>query len=126
MPRFVLQALLVSGLLGELASLIAAYTPRRAYATAAIIAVFVVPPIIVALVGSMTNQDLARAGHPVQPRRHPGQHQEAGSIFGAIPGSPVVAALDLPGWAYVAAAAVEIAAAVGLTRIARRYLRIAA
>ena len=46
------------------------------------------------------------------------------AIFGSIPGSPVVAALDLPGWAYVAAAAIGIAAAVGLT--VRRYLRIAA
>jgi hypothetical protein len=35
-----------------------------------------------------------------------------------------VASLDLPGWIYVGAAAVEIAFAVGLT--IRRYLRIAA
>ena len=41
-----------------------------------------------------------------------------------IPDSPVVASLDLPGWVYVAAAAIETVAAVGLT--VRRYLRIAA
>ena len=35
-----------------------------------------------------------------------------------------MAALDLPGWAYVAAAAIGIAVAIGLT--VRRYLRIAA
>ncbi len=101
-PRFVLQALLVSGLLGGLASLIAAYTPRRAYATAAIIAIFIIPPIIVALVGGLTNQDLAR----VIVFFSPGDILDGtnAAIFGTIPDSPVVAALDLPGWAYVAAA----------------------
>jgi ABC-2 type transport system permease protein len=121
-PRFVIQALLVAGLLGGLASLIAAYTPRRAYATAAIIAIFIIPPIIVALVGGLTNQDLSRAIVFFSP----GDILDGtnAALFGTIPGSPVVAALDLPGWAYIAAAVVEIAAAVGLT--VRRYLRIAA
>jgi hypothetical protein len=36
------SSLLAAGLLGGLAGLIAAYTPRRAYATAAIIAVFII------------------------------------------------------------------------------------
>jgi ABC-2 type transport system permease protein len=121
-PRFVLQAVLVAGLLSALASLIAAWTPRRAYATAAIIAVFIIPPIIVALVGGLTNQDLARAFVLFSPVDVLDGTNAA--IFGSIPDSPVVASLDLPGWLYVAAAAVEIAVAVGLT--VRRYLRIAA
>ena len=121
-PRFVLQAALVAGLLGGLASLIAAWTPRRAYATAAIIAVFIIPPIIVALVGGLTNQDLARAIVLFSPGDVLDGTNSA--IFGSIPNSPIVASLDLPGWLYVGAAVVEIAAAVGLT--IRRYLRIAA
>ncbi len=121
-PRFLLQAALVAGLLGGLASLIAAWTPRRAYATAAIIAIFIIPPIIVALVGGLTNQDLARAIILFSPGDVLDGTNSA--IFGSIPDSPVVASLDLPGWLYVAAAAVEIAVAVGLT--IRRYLRIAA
>jgi ABC-2 type transport system permease protein len=121
-PRFALQALLVAGLLGGLASLIAAWTPRRAYATAAIIAVFIIPPIIVAIVSGLTNPDLARAIILFSP----GDILDGtnAAIFGSIPDNPVVASLDLAGWVYVAAAAVEIAAAVGLT--VRRYLRITA
>ncbi len=121
-PRFVLQALLVAGLLGGLASLIAAWTPRRAYATAAIIAVFIIPPIIVALVGNLTNQDFARAIILFSPGDILDGSNAA--IFGSVPDSAVVASLDLPGWVYVAAAAVETVAAVGLT--VRRYLRISA
>jgi ABC-2 type transport system permease protein len=121
-PHFVLQGLLVAGLLGGLASLVAAWTPRRAYATAAIIAIFIIPPIIVALVGSLTNQDFARAIILFSPADILDGTNAA--IFGSIPDSPVVASVDLPGWVYVGAAAVEISAAVGLT--IRRYLRIAA
>ena len=56
-------------------SLIAAWTPRRAYATAAIIAVFIIPPIIVAIIAAQTSQDLARVDHPVQPGRRPRWHE---------------------------------------------------
>src|SRR5207342_2560661 len=59
-PKFLLQAVLVAGLLGGIASLIAAWTPRRAYATAAIIAVFIIPPIIVTILANQASQDLAR------------------------------------------------------------------
>ena len=75
-----------------------------------------------ALVGGLTNQDLARAIVLFSPADVLDGTNAA--IFGAIPDGPVVAALDLPGWLYVGAAALEIAAAVGLT--IRRYLRIAA
>ena len=121
-PKFLLQAVLVAGLLGGIASLIAAWTPRRAYATAAIIAVFIIPPIIVAIIASQTSQDLARAIILFSPADILDGTNAA--IFGSIPDSPVVASVDLPGWAYVAAAAIGIVATIGLT--VRRYLRIAA
>jgi ABC-2 type transport system permease protein len=123
-PRFVLQAVLVSGLLGGLAGLIAAWTPRRAYATAAIIAVFIIPPIIAAILGgaSFSNQDIARIAVLLSP----GDILDGtnAALFGSIPDSPVVAALDQPGWVYVAAAVVGIVGSIGLT--VRRYLRISA
>jgi hypothetical protein len=121
LPKFVLQALLVAGLLGGLAGLIAAWIPRRAYATATIIGVFIIPPIVVALVGGLTNQDLSR----LIVLFSPGDILDGANaaIFGSIPDSPVVAALDLPGWSYIAAAAVGIVGAIGLT--IRRYQRIA-
>ena len=119
-PRFLLQGVLVAGLLGGLAGLIAAWTPRRAYATAAIIVVLIIPPIIVSIVGQLTNQDLARAIVLLSPADILDGTNAA--IFGSIPDSPVVASVDLPGWAYLAAAAVGIAGSIGLT--VRRYLRI--
>lgn len=119
-PRFVLQGVLVAGLLGGLASLIAAWTPRRAYATAAIIAVLLIPPIVVAIVGQLTNQDLARAIVLLSPSDVLDGTNAA--IFGSIPDSAVVASVDLPDWAYLAAAAVGIAGSIGLT--VRRYQRI--
>jgi ABC-2 type transport system permease protein len=121
-PRFLLQGLLAAGLLGGLASLVAAWTPRRAYATAITIALFIIPPIIVALMGSLTTQDLAT----IAVFFSPGDILDGtnAAIFGSIPDSPVVASVALPGWAYVVAAAVGVAGSIGLT--VRRYLRIAA
>jgi ABC-2 type transport system permease protein len=121
-PRFLLQGVLVAGLLGGLASLIAAWTPRRAYATAGIIALFVIPPIIVGLVGNEASQDLAR----LLVLFSPGDILDGSNaaIFGSIPDSPTVAVVDLPGWAFLAAAAIGIAGSIALT--VRRYLRIAA
>jgi ABC-2 type transport system permease protein len=121
-PRFLLQGILVAGLLGGIASLIAAWTPRRAYATATIIAVFIIPPIVVALVGNLTSQDLARAFVLFSPADVLDGTNAA--IFDSIPDSPTVAALDLPGFAYLSAAVVAIAGSIGLT--IRRYLRIVA
>ena len=122
LPRFLLQGVLVAGLLGGIAGLIAAWTPRRAYATATIIAVFIIPPIIVAIVAAQTSQDLARALVLFSP----GDILDGtnAAIFGSIPDSPVVASLALPGWAYLVAAVVGVLGSIGLT--VRRYLRIAA
>ena len=108
-------------LVGGLASLIAAWTPRRAYATATIIAVFIIPPIIVGLIGNLASQDLARAIILFSPADVLDGTNAA--TFGSIPDSPVVASVDLPDWAYFAAAAVGMVGSVGLT--IRRYLRIA-
>ena len=121
-PRFLLQGVLVAGLLGGLAGVIAAWTPRRAYATATIIALFVIPPIIVGLVGNEASQDLARGLVLFSP----GDILDGtnAAIFSSIPDSPTVAAVDLPGWSYLAAAVVGMAGSISLT--VRRYLRIAA
>jgi len=121
-PRFVLQAVLVAGVFGGLAALIAAWTPRRAYATASIIAVFIIPPIIVTIIANQTSQDLARALILFSPSDVLDGTNAA--IFGSIPDNAVVASVDLPGWAYLAAAAIAVVGSVGLT--VRRYMRIAA
>jgi ABC-2 type transport system permease protein len=121
-PQFLAQGLLVAGLLGGLAGLVAAWTPRRAYATAAIIALFIIPPIIVALIGGLTSQDLARIAIFFSPSDI--LDGTNATIFNSIADSAVVAATDLPGWTYVAAAIVAGAGSIVLT--IRHYLRIAA
>jgi hypothetical protein len=117
-PRFLLQGLLVAGLLGGLASLIAAWTPRRAYATAGIIALFVIPPIVVGLVGNEASQDLAR----LLVLFSPGDILDGSKRrFGSIPDSATVA-VGPASWAFLAAAATGIRLDRGTVR---RYLRIA-
>ena len=60
LPAIIGQGLLTAGLLGAIAVTVSAFTPRRAYATAAIIAVIVVPPIIAQLADEITRPELAR------------------------------------------------------------------
>jgi ABC-2 type transport system permease protein len=121
-PKFVLQALFVAGVLGGLSGMVAAYTPRRAYATAGIIAILIIPPIIVGIVANLSSLDLARIVILFSPADVLDGTNAA--IFGTLSENPTVAALDLPGWMYVGAALVMIVGSIGLT--VRRYLRIAA
>lgn len=117
-PRYLAVSLLGSALLASVAAAIAAWTPRRAYATAAIIAVFIIPSVVAILIAELAVSDLARLVVLISP----GDLADGvnAAVFGTIPDSPAVAAAGLPGWSFVAAAA---AAAVGLVAIIiRRYL----
>jgi ABC-2 type transport system permease protein len=49
-PAIVLQSLLAAGVLGGLAMAVAAFTPRRAYATAGIIAIVLIPGLVSSVV----------------------------------------------------------------------------
>lgn len=119
-PRYLVVGVLSSGLLAGIASVIAAWTPRRAYATAMIIAIFIVPPIIVALTSELAAGDLARILVLVSP----GDVIDGlnAAIFGTIPDSPAVGAADLPDVAYVGAAIVGIVGAGAI--VLRRYLTV--
>lgn len=121
-PRFVSQGLLSAGLLGGIASLIAAWTPRRAYATAGIIATSLIPPVVVALVGTLDGGDVGR----LLVLLSPGDILDGANawIFGSISENPVVAAIALPGLVYVGAAVVGTIGTLALT--VRRYLRVIA
>jgi ABC-2 type transport system permease protein len=116
-PRYVLVSAVVSAMTAGVAAVIAAWTPRRAYATAAIIAVFIIPPIIVSIVHELAVGDLARlllftsVGDIATGLN--------AAVFGAIADSPAVAAAGHPGWAYGAAAAVTIVGSAAL--VLRRY-----
>jgi ABC-2 type transport system permease protein len=60
LPAILVQGLLTAGLLGAMAVTISAYTPRRAYATAGIIAVVVIPPIVTQIADQITRAEFAR------------------------------------------------------------------
>jgi ABC-2 type transport system permease protein len=119
-PRFLAVSTLGSALLAGVAAVIAAWTPRRAYATAAVIAAFIIPPIVVALVAQLAIGDFARALVLVSPGDIVDGFNAA--VYGTIPESPAVASANLSGLAYAAAAGVGIAGSSLL--VLRRYLGI--
>ncbi len=121
-PRFLLQGLLTAGLLGGVSALIAAWTPRRAYATAGIIAVSIIPPAMVALLTSLTGSDTAR----ILVLFSPGDVLDGANawIFGSVSQNQTIAALGLSGQVYVGTALVISAVAIAFT--VRRYQRITA
>lgn len=122
MPPAIIEGLLTAGLLGGIATAVSAYTPRRAYATAAIIALFIIPPIVVSLVGQLGTGDLAGAIVLVSP----GDVLEGASafLFNIRAGTSGVRNADLPGLAYVGTAIVGTALTLLIT--IRRYLRVQA
>ncbi len=121
-PAYLLVAVLSSALLGAVSTVIAAWTPRRAYATAAIIAVFIIPPIIVALIAELAVGDAARLLVLASPSDILDGVNAA--LFDTVSPNPTVVAANLPGWAYIVAAVLETVACMVL--VVRRYLGISA
>jgi ABC-2 type transport system permease protein len=116
------QSLLTSGLLGAIAMAISAFTPRRAYATVGIIAAFLIPSIVVALVtGTLTGsvEDWIVILSPVDVL-----DGSNAALFDVRPDSQAVVAANLDAIAFYGAALAGIGVALGVT--IRRYLRIAA
>ncbi len=121
-PRYVLVAAFASALLGGVSTVIAAWTPRRAYATAAIIAVFIIPPIVVALLAELAVGDAARVLVLASPSDVLDGVNAA--VFDEVSPNPTVVAANLPGWSYIVAAVAQTVAWVVL--VLRRYLGITA
>lgn len=116
------QVSLTSALLGTISMAIAAFTPRRAYATVGIIAVFLIPSIVVPIVSELLSGSVADWVVLLSPVDVLDGTNAA--LFKVAPDSEAVARADLDGVVLIAAALVGIAGAVGLT--IRRFLRIAA
>jgi ABC-2 type transport system permease protein len=66
-PRYLAVSILASGLLAGVSAVIAAWTPRRAYATATIIGIFILPPVIVGVISELAVSDAARVLHLASP-----------------------------------------------------------
>jgi ABC-2 type transport system permease protein len=119
-PRWLVICIIAAGVYGGVSAVISAWTPRRAYAAAAIIAVFVVPQIVALIAAELAASDLARLLILASP---PDLVDGANAaIFGVISDSPAVAASGIPGPVFVGTAVVVAAGSAAL--VVRRYLRI--
>jgi ABC-2 type transport system permease protein len=119
-PAILGQAIVTAALLGSLAMAVSAFTPRRAYATAGIIAIFILPGIVSGIVielGSSTigNWLVLLSQSTVLDGTNAllfGHSLPEGLFF-----------FNLPGWSFLASAVVATAVSVGL--VVRRFSRIA-
>ena len=121
-PPIVGQGLLMSLLLGAISTTAAAFTPRRLYATVAIVVLLAVTPIITQLLEGLGVDSLLG----ILVLLSPGDVLEGSNafLFGTRPESQVLREAGHDGPVYVAAALVGTAAC--LTILVRRYQRIAA
>ena len=112
------MALLTAFLLGGLGLAIASFSPRRSFATAAIIAAFIVPPIVVAAATEIAGEDLVA---PLTLLSPPGILIGANAFFFDL---SVVGetAVTLPLWMYPVAGVVMSAVSIGV--LVWRYRRI--
>jgi ABC-2 type transport system permease protein len=119
-PRYLAVSLIEAGVFAGVASVIASYTPRRAYSVAAIIALFIVPPIVVGIFTASSGGDTARIVQLLSPGDVVDGVNRA--IYGpiTIAGQTIAALLD--GWVYAVAALVYIVGSLAI--VIRRYVTV--
>ena len=115
------QAVLAAGLLGGLSMAVSAFSTRRAYATAGIIALFTIPNIVAGIVAGLGSSAIATWLVLLSPTSV--LDGTNAILFGKELGSDFFF-VDLPNWAYIVAAIVGIAGSLAIT--VRRFARIAA
>ncbi len=119
-PAILGQALLTAGLLGGLSMAVSAFTPRRAYATVGIIALFVLPGIVASVVIELNSNVIGDWLVLLS------QGNVLDGTNALLFGKPLPERLfffDLPTWSFLASALVGIVVSVGL--VVRRFTRIA-
>jgi len=121
-PPILAQGLLLSVLLGAVSAAIASFTPRRLYATTAIIVLLAVVPVVGGVLVRLGTPTLARLVALVSPMDI--LDATNAILFGSTASSDVSLEAGLPDQAYFAAAAVIIAASIAI--LVRRFQRIAA
>jgi ABC-2 type transport system permease protein len=118
-PPVVAQALILSALYGALAMTVSAYAPRRAYATAGIIALFVLPGLVTGIVINIGSSAIGTVLTLIAPNTVIDGTNAL--FFGGELGSEYFF-VDLPLQAFLVSALVEIAILVVL--IVRRFVRL--
>lgn len=118
LPPVVVQSLLAATLMASLGLAIASFTPRRAYATVAIIAVLIVPPIVAVTASRIAGDDVAGWLTLLSP---PDVLEGSNAFLFDVP-RQVIAGNSVPDWAYLASALLMTAVAIGV--LIWRYRRI--
>lgn len=123
MAAVVIQAALTAGLLGGLSMAISAFTPRRAFAVAGIIALFIIPNIVAGIVVGLGSLEIGQWLVLLSPTSV--LDGTNAFLFDAPQGFEFDGAfLDVPRVAYFAAAGAGIVGSIALT--IRRFQRITA
>jgi ABC-2 type transport system permease protein len=119
-PAILGQAVIIAALLGGMAMAVSAFSPRRAYATAGIIAIFILPGIVSGIIVELGSS--AIGNWLVLLSQSSVLDGTNALLFGhALPEGLFF--FSLPSWTFLASALVAIAVSVGL--VVRRFDRIA-
>ena len=121
LAKATVQSVFTAGLLGGLSMAVAAFTPRRAYAVAGIIAIFVIPSIVTGIVVRLGSEDLGRIMVLLSPT------SVLAGVNGFLFHVPVSEGNGgflpfIPDWAYLTAAVAGITGSVLLA--VRRFQRL--
>jgi ABC-2 type transport system permease protein len=120
LPPVLAQGLLSSALLGGLSMAVSAFTPRRAYATAGIIALFTIPNIVAGVIAGLGASLIGTWLVLLSPTS---VLDGTNAILFKQSLSSEFFFIDLPNWAYIAAAIAGIVGSIAIT--VRRFARIA-
>ena len=118
-PPVLAQAFVIAALYGSLSMAVSAFSPRRAYATAGIIALFVLPGLVAGIVIGIGSSTVGTWLVMVSPNTI---IDGTNALFFNRPLGEEYFFFDLPHWLFLVSVAVETAIAVVL--ILRRFARI--
>jgi ABC-2 type transport system permease protein len=118
-PPVLAHALVIAALYGGLSMAVSAYTPRRAYATAGIIALLILPAVVTGIVIAIGSGPVGTGLVLVSPNTI---LDGTNALFFDHSLGEEYFFIDLPRWAFLISAIVEVAVAVAL--ILRRFARI--
>jgi ABC-2 type transport system permease protein len=122
MPTALLVGAIIALVVGSLAAAIAALTPRRSYATVAIVAVFLIPNVFAAILIALDIGPLGQLAVLLSPADV--LDGVNAFLFDARADNPTVRQAGLDGWTYLMAAAVWTVGSLAV--LLRRYQRLGA
>jgi ABC-2 type transport system permease protein len=121
LPQAIAVGLIIAALVGSISAAVASLTPRRSYATVAIIAIFLIPNIAAAMLVGLHAGAIGQIAALLSPADV--LDGVNASLFDISPENITVRRAGIDGWIYVLAAAAWILGS--LVVLARRYQRMA-